>query len=86
MKVENKSPAVGWIGTSTLVDKWTDTEGNIWYKEFVRYQSNSVGTWYQLIKISNNGTNLEYMWSKRDFPVEADLTPDSATYRIYYLQ
>jgi hypothetical protein len=85
-KVDNKHPAVGWLGTSSLVDKWTDAEGNIWYKEFVRYQSNSVGTYYKLIKISNNGTNLECMWSKRDFSVEADLNRGNATYRIYYRQ
>ena len=83
-EMESKNPAIGFLITSTLVDKWTDAEGNIWYKEFVRYQMGD--TWYQLVKISDNGTTLEYMWTKRDFPVEADLNPDNATFRIYYRQ
>jgi hypothetical protein len=83
-EMESKNPLIGWDCTSTLVDKWTDAEGNIWYKEFERYQMGD--RWYQLVKISNNGTTLEFTWNKRDFPVAADLTQDSATYRIYYRQ
>jgi beta-lactamase regulating signal transducer with metallopeptidase domain len=83
-EMESKNPIIGWDFTSTLVDKWTDAQGNIWYKEFQRY--NMGDRWHQLVKISNNGTTLEFIWNKRDFPVAADLTPNSATYRIYYRQ
>jgi beta-lactamase regulating signal transducer with metallopeptidase domain len=81
-KVGSKTPVNVNTGTSTLVDKWTDTGGNIWYKEYVRCQV--YGGLYQIVKISDNGDTLEYMWANVDFPFEADLTPESATYRIYY--
>ena len=84
MKMENKNPAIGWIYTSTLVDKWTDAEGNIWYKEFIRAEPGD--RLYNLVKISNNGTTYEHIWSYRDCLVEDDMTPDNATYRIYYRQ
>ena len=81
-KVGSKSPVNVNTGTSTLVDKWTDAGGNIWYKEYVRFQG--FGACYQIVKISDDGNTQEYMWASVDFPVEADLNPDRATYRIYY--
>ena len=83
-KVENKNPAIGWDRTSTLVDKWTDARGNVWYREFASFHWGD--RCYLLVKISNDGTTLEYIWNRRNFPVEADLNRESATYRIYYRQ
>jgi hypothetical protein len=44
LKVTDKDPCIKWAGwpgipckwTYTIVDKWTDSEGNIWYREFTR--------------------------------------------------
>ena len=85
-EMESKNPGFNLVATSTLVDKWTDGGGNIWYKEFIRHRGEAGDTWYQLIKISDKGTTLEFVWNKRDFPVAADLNSGNATYRVYYRQ
>ena len=84
MLVKNKNPV--WPGTSTLVEKWTDEEGNIWYKDYYREQYGGASALYQLYKISNNGTVFEMIWRKREFPTEAEMDPNGATYRIFYRQ
>jgi hypothetical protein len=85
MLLENKNPV--WPATSTLVDKWTDAEGNIWYRDFLRDQWSGVGVaLYQLYKISDKGETLELIWRQREFPAEADMDPSGATYRIYHRQ
>jgi hypothetical protein len=83
-KIEYKNPA--WPATSTLVDKWTDAEGNIWYRDFYRDQYGGGLALYQLYKISDNGKTLESIWRQREFPTEADMDPSGATYRIFYRQ
>ena len=73
--------------TFFIVDKWTDSEGNIWYKVYEQTGQYRYG-WFSLIRISKGGTvfehiNTEYpmMW-----PTESDLNPDNPNYRIFYRQ
>jgi hypothetical protein len=73
--------------TFFLVDKWSDSEGNICYKVYIQEGSYKYG-WFAFVKISMGGTVFEYtdaayplMW-----PTEADLNPDNPKYRIYYRQ
>ncbi|MCK4829951.1 hypothetical protein KA005_80255, partial [bacterium] len=41
----------------TIIDKWTDSEGNIWYKLITEYGDKTYGSRpaYELRKISNSG-------------------------------
>jgi hypothetical protein len=84
MRIENKNPV--WPGTSNLVDKWTDAEGNIWYRDFFRDQYGGGLALYQLYKISDNGKILEMIWRQREFPAEAEMDSSGATYRVFYRQ
>ena len=85
-------------GTFILVDKWIDTEGNTWYKDYVR---DSWHVMFELDKISNNGTIWEYVYydfpyltkdqmspddPSQDFPTEDQMNPDGPNYHIYYRQ
>ena len=62
-----------------ITAKWTDPEGNIMYKE------HWVGDWreqgYSLIKISNSGNTLEYVFDNDKYPKEID--PKDSYYRKY---
>jgi hypothetical protein len=70
--------------TFILVEKWTGSDGSIWYKEFdlmsygVRY--------YCLTRISKDGKTLETITSigVMEFPSESDLNPKRDAYRIFY--
>lgn len=68
--------------TFILVEKWTDSDGSIWYKEF-DLMSYGVRS-YCLTKISKDGKTLETISSMgvMEFPAESDLNPDRASYRI----
>jgi hypothetical protein len=72
-------------GTFTIVKKWTDQEGNIWYNTYVQY-SGSTRLYYNLEKISNNGNTWEYVTTTVDFPTESDMHPEFQLYHIYYRQ
>jgi len=68
-------------GTLIIKEKWIDSEGNIWYK--VTFSPDIwPGTADGLMKLSNSGKTLEYVWSRGQAPTEID--PSSRTYRIRY--
>jgi len=61
-------------GIYEIVEKWTDSEGNIWYKRHVwggaKVEGHPGG--YALDKFSNSGNVWEYIESGADFPTEID--------------
>ncbi len=69
--------------TFTIEDKWTDSEGNIWYK-ILYTETEQILSNFELTKISDNGTTLELVISIIDYPTEIDL--NDSEYRIYYRQ
>jgi hypothetical protein len=75
-------------GTMTIVDKWTDSERNIWFKTY--HRTSWIKTfYYQINKINSSGTIWEYYWDLDDFPTEAKIdanNPYHRNYRIYYRQ
>ena len=77
-------------GEYIITDKWTDSEGNIWYKVFfpILWVGSSKDTepLYYLSKIDKSGNILETVRSGIDYPTE--LGPDVLlyTYRILYRQ
>ena len=72
-------------GTFTIKDKWTDTEGNIWYKVII-YRGGQDIEIYELNKISNFGNTLETMMSTNEWPTEIDPNHPLYTYILYYHQ
>jgi hypothetical protein len=74
-------------GTMILVDKWTDSEGNIWYKQYFRENWGYSG-FFEIDKISKNNTVWEFVFSSLEFPVEDDLSAKNTAkgYHIYYRQ
>jgi hypothetical protein len=71
--------------TLYVVEKWTDSEGNLWCKSIWR-DEHTKNFYHELEKISNDGKTWEYVYTTTEFPSESDLTPDNARYYIYYRQ
>jgi len=72
-------------GTSTIVDKCTDDDGNIWYLEYCRVDWGRT-LYYRLIKISNNSNQWEPVQSTIGFPSPADFSEDvrgKMSYRLF---
>ena len=70
-------------GTFTIEDKWTDSEGNIWYKILYTVTGQIISN-FELTKISDNGTTLELVYSVIDYPTE--IVPNDGINFIYYRQ
>jgi hypothetical protein len=78
-------------GTEQIVEKWTDPEGNIWYKSYGTITKGEyIGMkWQSLHKFNKSGTVREYTWAQvfGDFnptlPPKIDPT-DVEHYRLYY--
>ncbi len=77
-------------GDFTIRDKWTDADGNIWYRYvYTNYDAKSITDTkplYALAKIDPTGNTLERVFSGIDYPHE--LGPDliQYTYEIHYRQ
>ena len=72
-------------GTYTITEKWTDSQGNIWYKmkamgKSLKYRDNVE--WYLLSRISDSGKTLEYVYHPLDYHKKLD--PNHPSYRILY--
>ena len=74
----------------TITDKWTDSEGNIWYKAIITYRTSAAvdttNPVYVLARISNGGKILETVKNGYEYPTELD--PDTLlyNYEILYRQ
>ena len=71
-------------GEYYIADKWTDSEGNIWYKYVDTLTITSVrdtNEKYGLAKINKSGSKLEIASQRNDYPTELD--PDSLFYTLY---
>lgn len=78
-----------WWGTSTILDHWIDSKGNIWYKFHWEQREDidipRVG--FQMGKISNSGNSWEFILSYGPDPLE-EWEPDNIRYDhlIFYSQ
>ena len=79
-----------WEANFTITDKWTDPDGDIWYKwvetEGTGGGFSGSGERYFIAKISRSGKAIECSFSGYDYPPEVN--PDNLryNYRIYYRQ
>jgi hypothetical protein len=74
-------------GTSTIVDKWKDEAGAVWYKEFCRVDWSSRTVFFRLIKLSDGARKWESVQSTIDFPSPEDLAADDRGekgYRVFF--
>jgi hypothetical protein len=76
-------------GSSIIVDKWSDNEGNTCYKLYSRMDK-LTGVLYVLERVSKDGKVKELVYQRFDFPSENDLNSKNVStythYRIYYRQ
>jgi len=73
-------------GHYAIVDKWTDSEGNIWYKTHWWYgpiDEEHISD-YEIDKLSESGKVWEYISDAYEFPTEID--ESDPRYHIYYRQ
>jgi hypothetical protein len=82
-----------WLirGEYTITNKWTDSEGNVWYNYKVTklwYQTGVTRTdpLYGLAKISDSGRTLERAYSGINYPQELNPEALEFTYQIHYRQ
>ncbi|MEE9580732.1 MAG: hypothetical protein V3V74_05410 [Nitrosomonadaceae bacterium] len=71
--------------TFTIVEKWSDSKGNVWYKTFNRGNA-AIGIEFWITKISNTGTVYESVSNVGEFPTKDELNIDNFNYVIYYRQ
>ena len=71
--------------TFYIMDKWSGSEGIIWYKVTLQIKGNPSVRLY-LVKINEKEGSREQVWNYKDFPSESDLTPEHVQYGIYYRQ
>ncbi len=77
-------------GTGGIESKWTDSDGNIWYKTSSAITSETMkgDKSQELDKLSKSGTVWESVWiwvrefGPGNYPPKID--PKDANYRIYY--
>ena len=65
----------------TIAESWMDSDGNKYYKVDIAL---GIRSWYELWRINETDTVLEFVRSNIECPTEIDLT--DATYVIYYRQ
>ena len=74
-----------WYGSYAVVDTWTDSEQNVWYKaKFTSIEGPRTLVDYELIRISEYGAVFECVLDYKDYPSE--LNPANLTYRRYARQ
>ncbi len=65
-------------GRYLILNKWADSEGDIWYK---KHSVDRYHEYYSLIKISNSGNTLEIVRTMNDYPTKID--PKHVWYNKY---
>ena len=73
-----------WKGNFIIIDKWSDSGGNIWYK--ITLSCTGLCIYYQLIKINNISKTLEIAYFSAIYPTEESLSDVYSPTRIYYRQ
>jgi len=78
-----------WVGTSIVVEKWIDDQGNTWYKEFRRDSRGSPygGQAFVLDRIGSDGLMLDSIYGASGWPSPSEMVPRrNPTYVTYRRQ
>jgi hypothetical protein len=82
-KADDRVPSAR--ATFTLVDKWTGTGGDIWYREFRRETGGRAARIiFCLDRVSGDGTVMESVYEFGEFPLEEDMDPRNPRYRVFF--
>jgi hypothetical protein len=73
-------------GEFKINDKWTDANGDIWYKVTFETLFMPFTTYYELTKISKSGTVMESVFTINNYPDKIDSEDPRLYYRIRYRQ
>ncbi len=68
----------------TIMGKWTDSEGDTWYKLEWLDRGNKRSKYLELSRISQSGMTLEFVNQRERLGWPTKLDPDHPNYRIYY--
>jgi hypothetical protein len=71
-----------WADWYKITGKWTDSEGNVWYK--IHWQSDYRSEEYGLFKISNSEKKCEYVSDPIEHGYPKKIDPEAFSYRVYY--
>ena len=72
-----------WVSLYKLTSKWSDDEGNIWYRLIYWYEGLQE-RFYMIVKLSDSGNMWESVYSSEDYPKKVDKS--NLNYRIRYRQ
>ena len=82
---KEESTVVATRGNFSITDKWSDSEGNVWYKTTYTWKMGGYSeSGYELARISNSGKTYESVYSHPECPKE--LSPKHPSYMIYHRQ
>ena len=71
-----------WSGSYKIKSKWTDSEGNVWYKIHWKYFYRLEH--YGLFKISYSGKKCEFVTDSIEYGYPKKIDPRAYEYRVYY--
>jgi hypothetical protein len=83
LKVADEQPSTR--GTFIIADKWSDNQGNIWYKRFVQISWYPKGE-FHLVKLSKNATVIEWISNTVDWPTKEEMNSEGVLRSIFYKQ
>ena len=76
-----------YIGEFKIYNKWTDSEGSVWYKYHATGLARGVwkeGEGYWLARISDSGKKLELQYSAIEYAEKIDPSSLEHMYKVYY--
>jgi hypothetical protein len=81
------STIIGRKEKFTLLDKWSDAKGTIWYRGHWECLTPNRSKGYEMGKLSDSGNTWEVLFASEDFPIE-EWEPErfEYNYRVYYRQ
>lgn len=68
----------------TIMEKWTDSEGDTWYKIEWLDRGNKRSKYLELSRISQSGMTLELVNQREHLGWPTKLDTDHPNYRVYY--
>jgi hypothetical protein len=71
-----------WKDWYKITKKWTDSEGNVWYK--IHWQIFYLREQCGLFKISNSGRKCEFVSDPIEYGYPKKIDPHAFSYRVYY--
>jgi len=89
-RVGNTTPSSA--GDRSVIEKWSDYEGNIWYKTTCTNSAGGSGgyrfvhSFYELHRVSGSGEIWEYVSMPAHLCWPTEIDPNDPEYRIYFRQ